>query len=126
MLGPAPDAGARRTFPIQPVILLPHFTSALLARSFFTWLVLRLVTMGGSMVIAQMHGIAEIASFATLSPAAVLALLVVVTGIGRVYMRRRGEDRFLLSLGFGRLPQISTLLAAPVTGELCILLSLPV
>lgn len=74
------------------------------------------------MAIAQVLGATPIARFARLSPAAVIMLLMVVAGIGWVYMRRRGEDRFLLSLGFGRINSITTLLAAPIAGELCILL----
>lgn len=104
------------------MILLPHFTAALLARSFFTWLVLRVTAMVGSMAIAQAIGATPISRFARLSPAAVIMLLMVVVGTGWVYMRRRGEDRFLLNLGFGRTNSIATLLAAPIAGELCILL----
>lgn len=106
------------------MILLPHFTRALVIRSFFTWLVLRMIAVAGTIMVTESLSGGRVSAPILLSPSAILILILSVTASGWIYMRLRNEDRFLLSLGFGPIRQITTLLIVPILAEISILLVL--
>lgn len=95
------------------MILLPHFTRSLVARSLLTWLFLRVCAGAASMFVAGELGGSAPGHPLLLSPRAALLLIAAVVVVGLVSVRRRNEDAFLLCLGYGRSRVIGTI-ALPV------------
>lgn len=99
------------------MILLPHFTRALLTRSLLAWLFARaLITLGS----AAARGALQLPAPRHplfLSPGAALLLVAIVGAAGWVYARRNNEDVFLLGLGYGRARLVGLLAVPPLLLE---------
>jgi len=102
------------------MIFLPHFTSSIVARSLVSWAFVRaLVTVGSSALEGALR-LAPPDHPLRIAPVAVLAVLAIVAVLGRVSARRRNEDLFLLSLGYGRARLFATMLVPITLAELAI------
>lgn len=90
------------------MILLPHFTRALVTRALLLWAFTRAVVsaasaaLAGSLQLPQAHPL-------LLTPGAALALIAVVTAAAWVFTRHRNEEVFLRMLGYGRARLLATL-----------------
>jgi hypothetical protein len=104
------------------MILLPHFTRAVVLRSVLTWLVLRAAAAGGTVATAGSLGL-QTPHALLLSPRVVILLLTVATAVGWIYAHRYNEDRFLLSLGYTRARLIATMLLPLIVLECGILIA---
>lgn len=102
------------------MILLPHFTRALLVRSLLAWLFVRaLITLGS----AALRGALQLPAPhhpLLLSPGAALLLAATVGAAGWVYARRNNEDVFLLGLGYGRARLLALLALPPLLLEVAL------
>ena len=97
------------------MILLPRFTRSLLARSLLAWAFVRvLATAAGS------AGVAPPPNPLQLVPWAAVLVVATVGVAGWVSARRRNEELFLLSLGYGRVRLLATIVALPALLELVI------
>ena len=93
-----------RAYPIR-VILLPHFTRSLLLRSLPAWAFVRVLVM---FVAAALPGADASENPLRLVPWAILAVVATTGCVGWLSARQRNEERFLLSLGYGRARLIAT------------------
>ncbi len=92
-----------RAYPIR-VILLPHFTRSLLLRSLPAWAFVRVLAM---FVAAALPG-ADTENPLRLVPWAMLAVVATTGCVVWLSARQRNEERFLLSLGYGRARLVAT------------------
>ena len=107
----------RNALPPPSVILLPHFTRALLVRSLLAWLFVRTLITAGS---AAPRGALQLPAPPHplfISPRAALAIVAVCGVVGWVYARRANEDVFLLGLGYGRARLLGLLMLPPLLLE---------
>ncbi|HEX6748862.1 MAG TPA: hypothetical protein VF092_16305 [Longimicrobium sp.] len=98
------------------MILLPHFTRSLLLRSLLAWAFMRVLAM---FVAAALPGAAD-ANPLRLVPWAMLAVVATTGCVVRLSARQRNEERFLLSLGYGRARLIATAVFLPLLVEMAI------
>ena len=102
--------------------ILPHFTRSILVRSLMTWAFVRVAAtaaMGGA---AASLGLRP-GNPLRLNPVATLLVIGVVAGVGWVSARRRNQDLFLLSLGYGRARQLAMVVAPAALLEVAIALA---
>jgi hypothetical protein len=102
------------------LILLPHFTRALLVRSLLTWTFVRTLTTAGSAALRGTLRLPQPPHSLLLSPTAALAVVAVCAVTGWVYARRANEDVFLLGLGYGRARLVGTLVLPPLLLEVAL------
>ena len=98
------------------MILLPHLTPSLLGRSLLAWAFVRVLVMVGSAAAAaalRLHP-----DPLRLVPSAALLVVAIVGVLGWVSARRRNEDLFAVSLGYGRAQLLATIVAPAVLLEL--------
>ena len=107
-----PDAHCETNTEDGLLILLPHFTRALVQRSLLLWGVLRLWAAAGAAA-AQSALQVPAAHPLLLTPRAAIFLVAISVLGAWVFVRRNNEDRFLLLLGYSRLRLISTM-AIPI------------
>lgn len=106
-----------------PPLVLPHFTRSILLRSLLTWAFVRAAaTAGTSAVEAALH--LPPGNPLAISPFAALFVVAVVGAAGWIFARRRNEDLFLLTLGYGRVRQMATIAAPAAVLEAAIALAL--
>jgi hypothetical protein len=91
------------------LILLPHFTASLLLRTLLIWGALRVAVMIGSSAVLGGLALPAPADPWLLTPRAAGVVVGVVVAAGAVSLRRRNEDLFLLTLGYGRARQLTTI-----------------
>ena len=99
------------------VILLPHFTRALLFRSVAAWLLVRLCVAGISVVAAALARRPPPEDPFLRTPRTALLGLAAGVAAGLVFARSRNEDLFLASLGYGRARLVALLAAPPLLLE---------
>ncbi len=101
------------------MILLPHFTRSLLVRSALAWLFLRALVTAGSLAVEGAIGLAP-GPLLRISPRAAILVVGIVAAVGWVYARRRNEDVFLRSLGYGPARLLGTVALPAALAELAI------
>ncbi|HEX8243905.1 MAG TPA: hypothetical protein VF541_10425 [Longimicrobium sp.] len=97
------------------MILVPHFTRSLLLRSLLLWAFLRVLTTAVGAALAPPG-----ANPLRQGPLAVLLTFAVVGVAGWVSARRRNEDLFLVSLGYGRARLLATFVLPAALAELAV------
>ena len=102
------------------MIVLPHFTRSILARSLVSWAFVRAVATAGSSALAGALRLPPPDHPLQIAPAAMLGVLAVVAVLGWVSAQRRNEDLFLLSLGYGRARLLATAVAPAALAELAL------
>lgn len=105
-----------------PPLVLPHFTRSILVRSLLTWGFVRAAATAGTAAVEAALRLPPSNPLA-ISPYAVLLVVAVVCAAGWVTARRRNEDLFLLSLGYGRARQMGRIAAPAVAIEAAIALA---
>lgn len=96
------------------MIVLPHFTRSLVARSLVIWVFVRISERVARAYMEEKLGGSAPGHLLLISPRGALLLVATVVMVGMVSVRRRNEDVFLLCLGYGRGRVIATL-ALPAT-----------
>jgi hypothetical protein len=91
------------------MILLPHFTRSLVARSLVIWLFLRVCERVARAYVEGKLGGPASGHPLLISPRGALLLIAAVVVVGLADARRRNEDAFLLCLGYGRGRLIATI-----------------
>jgi len=106
-----------------PPLVLPHFTRSILARSLLVWAFVRAAAVAGTAAAEAALRLPPSNPLA-LSPYAALLVVAVVCAAGWVFARRRNEDLFLLTLGYGRARQMGMIAAPALVVEAAIALAL--
>jgi hypothetical protein len=106
-----------------PPLVLPHFTRSILLRSLLTWAFVRAAASAGTAAVEAALRLPPGNPLA-ISPFAALFVVAVVSAAGWVFARRRNEDLFLLTRGYGRVRQMATIAAPAVVLEAAIALLL--
>jgi hypothetical protein len=106
-----------------PGLFIPHFTRAILTRSLLTWAFVRAAAIAGTLAVEGALHLPPGDPLA-ISPFAALFVVAVVGAAGWVSARRRNEDLFLLTLGYGRARQMAMIAAPAVVLEAAIALAL--
>jgi hypothetical protein len=101
------------------VIILPHFTPSIVVRSLVSWAFVRVLAGAAGSVLA-----APGANPLRLVPWAALVVVAAAGAMGWVSARRRYEDIFLLSLGFGRARMLATMMAPAALAEVALSLAI--
>lgn len=104
------------------MIILPHFTRALVTRSAATWAFARVVVAAGNAVAAAAVHLPPSPPW-RVTPLAAAAIVALVTAAGWIEARRWNEERFFLVLGLGRLRLLATLAFPAIVGEAALALA---
>ena len=101
------------------MVLLPHFTRAILARTLLAWGFVRFIVALGK---AAAEDAAELPRTPPLElvPSAALVVVLVITVAGWAYLRRYNQDLFLLCLGYERAAILGILLVPVLLLELAV------
>jgi hypothetical protein len=101
------------------VIILPHFTPPIIVRSLVSWAFVRfLAGMAGSVLAPPGANPFQLVPWAA-------AVVVAAAGaMGWVSARRRNEDIFLLSLGYGRARMLAMMMAPAALAEVALSLAI--
>lgn len=103
------------------MIILPHFTPSIVVRSLVSWAFVRLLAgVIGSMLALAPPG----ANPFRLVPWAAAVVVAAAGAMGWVSARRRNEDIFLRSLGYGRARMLATMLAPAALAEAALSLAI--
>jgi hypothetical protein len=94
------------------MVLLPHFTRAILGRTLLAWGFVRFIVALGKAAVEEAAELPRTHPL-ELVPAAALVVVLVITVAGWAYLRRYNQDLFLLCLGYDR-AAIAAMLVGPL------------
>lgn len=101
------------------MIILPHFTPSLVVRSLVSWAFVRLLAGMGGSVLAPPG-----ANPFRLVPWAAVVVVAAAGVVGWVSARRRNQDIFLLTLGYGPARMLATMMAPAALAEVALSLTI--